>query len=91
MPRRGMVQARQALDEGQVKQALLMLQGELGLTPRNPNCTTGWPWPRQRLGDTRTRRRTWNWPPNTAAAGAAHAALRRQARAAERAAAAART
>lgn len=28
-------QARQALDEGRVKQALLMLQGELGLTPRD--------------------------------------------------------
>jgi tetratricopeptide (TPR) repeat protein len=28
--------ARKALDDGQLKQALVMLQGELGLTPRNP-------------------------------------------------------
>ena len=50
-------QARAALDAGQPKQALVLLQGELGLTPRNPELhywlavTTG------RLGDASRARR----------------------------------
>jgi Flp pilus assembly protein TadD len=44
-------QARQALDENRVKQALLLLQGELGLTPRNPELHHLLAITQQRLGD----------------------------------------
>jgi tetratricopeptide (TPR) repeat protein len=45
-------QARQALDDGQLKPALLMLQGELGLTPRNPELHHLLAITQDRLGNT---------------------------------------
>ena len=46
------VEARRALDDGQLKQALLMLQGELGLTPRNPELHHLLAITQTRLGNT---------------------------------------
>lgn len=43
--------ARQALEDGQPRQALLMLQGELGLTPRNPELHHLLAITQARLGD----------------------------------------
>ena len=45
-------EARRALDAGQYKQALLMLQGELGLTPRNPELHHLLAITQTRLGNT---------------------------------------
>jgi tetratricopeptide (TPR) repeat protein len=50
-------QARQALDEGRLKQALLLLQGELGLTPRNPELHHLLAVAQARLGDSARARR----------------------------------
>lgn len=44
-------QARQALDDNRLKQALVLLQGELGLTPRNPELHHLLAITQQRLGD----------------------------------------
>ncbi len=44
--------ARQALDEGRLKQAVRLLQCELGLTPRNPELHHLLAITQQRLGDT---------------------------------------
>lgn len=52
-----LVQARQALDEGQVKKALLMLQGELGLTPRNHELHHWLAVAAARMGDNARARR----------------------------------
>lgn len=52
-----LVQARQALDEGQVKKALLMLQGELGLTPRDHELHHWLAVAAARMGDNARARR----------------------------------
>jgi len=50
-------QARLALDEGRVKQALLMLQGELSLTPRDHELHHWMAVAAARMGDTARARR----------------------------------
>lgn len=50
-------QARAALDAGQLKQAMILLQGELGLTPRNPELHYWLAVTTARMGDAGRARR----------------------------------